>query len=110
MHVILNRMKAWGKTMHQVIYDRNQFTSMQDGQKFRFPRPDDLVWATCMELAIQAMNQEYPDPDLTDGALYYENPATATSEWFRRKVNSGEWTKTVQIGHHTFYKESKVQV
>lgn len=102
MHVILNRMKAWGQSMHRVIYGKNQFTSMQDKQHTVFPKPDDQVWETCLGLAVQVMNKDYPDPDLTDGALYYENPATATSPWFVEHCK--EWKKTVQIGHHIFYK------
>lgn len=105
MHVVLNRAKAWGQSLHKVIYAPNQFTSMQDEQRNKYPKPGDLVWETCMLLALQVTNKEFPDPDPTGGALYYRNAVTATSKWFQDKVESGEWEKTVQIVNHEFWRE-----
>ena len=86
--VVLNRIKSssFPNTMSGVIYQSYAFTAVDDGQINLTPD------ATAKKAAQDAMNGWDP----TYGALYYYNPATATSSWiFSRKT-------TVTIGNHVF--------
>ena len=86
--VVMNRIKSssFPNTMSGVIYQRYAFTAVDDGQINLTPN------ATAKKAAQDAMNGWDP----TYGALYYYNPATATSSWiFSRKT-------TVTIGNHVF--------
>ena len=86
--VVLNRIKSasFPNTMSGVIYQRYAFTAVDDGQINLTPN------ATARKAALDAINGWDP----TYGALYYYNPATATSSWiFSRKT-------TVTIGRHVF--------
>ena len=86
--VVLNRIKSasFPNTMAGVIYQRYAFTAVDDGQINLTPNE------TAKKAARDAMNGWDP----SYGALYYYNPATATSQWiFSRKT-------TVTIGNHVF--------
>lgn len=86
--VVLNRIKSasFPNTMAGVIYQSYAFTAVDDGQINLTPN------ATARKAALDAMNGWDP----SYGALYYYNPATATSQWiFSRKT-------TVTIGNHVF--------
>ena len=86
--VVMNRIKSasFPNTMAGVIYQSYAFTAVDDGQINLTPN------ATAKKAAQDAMNGWDP----TYGALYYYNPATATSSWiFTRKT-------TVTIGNHVF--------
>jgi N-acetylmuramoyl-L-alanine amidase len=86
--VILNRVRnaAFPNTVSGVVYQKHAFTAVSDGQINL--TPDD----TAMRAAKDAINGWDP----TGGALYYYNPAVATSAWiFDRQ------TVTV-IGRHVF--------
>ncbi len=86
--VVMNRIKSasFPNTMSGVIYQRYAFTAVDDGQINLTPN------ATARKAAQDAMNGWDP----SYGALYYYNPATATSSWiFSRKT-------TVTIGNHVF--------
>lgn len=86
--VVLNRIKSasFPNTMAGVIYQRYAFTAVDDGQINLTPNE------TAKKAARDAMNGWDP----SYGALYYYNPATATSQWiFSRKT-------TVTIGRHVF--------
>ena len=86
--VVLNRIKSasFPNTMSGVIYQRYAFTAVDDGQINLTPND------TARKAAQDAMNGWDP----SYGALYYYNPATATSSWiFSRKT-------TVTIGNHVF--------
>lgn len=86
--VILNRVKSsqFPNTISGVIYQKNAFTAVSDGQINLTPD------ATAMNAAKDAVNGWDP----TYGCLYYYNPAVATSKWiFSRE------TVTV-IGKHVF--------
>ncbi len=88
--VVMNRIKsaAFPNTMSGVIYQSYAFTAVDDGQINLSPN------ATARKAALDAMNGWDP----TYGALYYYNPATATSQWiFSRQT-------TVTIGNHVFAK------
>lgn len=86
--VVMNRIKSasFPNTMSGVIYQRHAFTAVSDGQINLTPNE------TAKKAARDAMNGWDP----TYGAIYYYNPAVATSAWiFTRKT-------TVTIGNHVF--------
>ena len=88
--VVMNRIKSssFPNTMSGVIYQSYAFTAVADGQINLTPN------ATAKKAAQDAINGWDP----SYGALYYYNPATATSSWiFSRKT-------TVTIGNHVFAK------
>ncbi len=86
--VVLNRVKSasFPNTISGVIYQKNAFTAVSDGQFNLTPN------ATARKAALDAMNGWDP----SYGSLYYYNPDIATSAWIlTRKV-------TVTIGKHVF--------
>ncbi len=86
--VILNRVRnnEFPNTVSGVVYQKHAFTAVTDGQINLTPND------TAMKAARDAINGWDP----TGGALYYYNPAIATSAWiFDRQ------TVTV-IGKHVF--------
>ena len=86
--VIMNRIRSpkFPNTVSGVVYQKHAFTAVSDGQINLTPND------TAMKAARDAMNGWDP----TGGALYYYNPAIATSSWiFDRQ------TVTV-IGKHVF--------
>ena len=86
--VVLNRVRnsAFPNTISGVVYQKHAFTAVSDGQINLTPNE------TAMKAARDAINGWDP----TGGALYYYNPAVATSAWiFDRQ------TITV-IGKHVF--------
>ncbi len=103
MHVVDNRVTAgWGNYTH-VITAHNQFSSMSvlgDSQTIVWPIWEDPIFSMCGDLADKVYG--HTDPDLTNGALYYYNPATATSQWFMDNIATRP--KVATIGHHVFFK------
>lgn len=88
--VVMNRIRSssFPNTMSGVIYQRYAFTAVDDGQINLTPN------ATAKKAAQDAINGWDP----SYGAIYYYNPATATSSWiFTRQT-------TVTIGNHVFAK------
>lgn len=113
LHCIKNRIGYVGfaKTLHGVIYDKNQFTSMSVPSDFEFnldPEKtsglDKVMWYESIRLASIVLNTDDADP--TDGAHYYENAKTATSGWFQTTIvnDTINHPKTCKILSHTFYK------
>ena len=86
--VVLNRMKhpSFPNTMSGVIYQPGAFSCLADGQ-FNQPVAD-----SCYRAARDALNGWDP----SGGAIYYFNPATATSKWI--------WSRPllITIGKHRF--------
>ena len=86
--VVLNRVqsKEFPNTVSGVVYQKHAFTAVSDGQ----------INLTPNETAMRAARDAINGWDPTGGALYYYNPAVATSAWiFDRQ------TVTV-IGKHVF--------
>ncbi len=86
--VIMNRIRSpqFPNTVAGVVYQKHAFTAVSDGQINLTPND------TAMKAARDAINGWDP----SGGALYYYNPAVATSSWiFDRQ------TITV-IGRHVF--------
>ena len=86
--VVLNRLENedFPDTLHGVVFQKNAFTCVSDGQYYLTPN------RTAYQAALEAIQGEDP----TDGCLYYWNPVTATSKWI--------WTREIQtrIGNHVF--------
>ncbi|SHH32852.1 spore cortex-lytic enzyme [Tepidibacter thalassicus] len=88
--VILNRTKdpRFPHSIAGVIYQPGAFTAVDDGQINLNPT----------ESAIRAARDAINGWDPTGGAIYYWNPATATSKWIWRLK------PTLKIGKHWFAK------
>ena len=86
--VILNRVEhpSFPNTISGVVYEQGAFTCMVDGQI------DEPVADSAYQAARDALNGADP----TGGAIYYFNPATATSAWI--------WSRPLitVIGNHRF--------
>lgn len=86
--VVLNRVASenFPDTIAEVIYQRGAFDAVADSQFYLTPN----------ETALRAAQDALNGWDPTNGALYYWNPATATSRWI--------WTVpiTTSIGRHVF--------
>lgn len=86
--VILNRVesKKFPNTVKGVIFEHLAFTAVSDGQIYL--KPD----STAYQAARDALNGVDP----TGNALYYWNPAKATSKWI--------WSRPIikRIGNHVF--------
>lgn len=88
--VILNRIKSpdFPNTISQIIYQPRAFESVSNGSIWK-KQPD-----TSAKRAVQdAINGSDP----SNGALYFYNPATATSSWVKTALQPIK-----QIGKHTF--------
>ncbi len=86
--VILNRVRhpSFPNTVAGVIYQPGAFTAVSDGQ----------INLTPNEEALRAARDALNGWDPTYGAIYYYNPAVATSKWiFSRPVH-------ITIGKHVF--------
>jgi spore germination cell wall hydrolase CwlJ-like protein len=120
MWVIKNRVghPGFAHTLHDVIYGKNQFTSMSVPSDPEFnlePKDDDEIWQSCRLQAAAVLgggevgcvndgSQEFlPDP--TKGAHYYANLHNCTSGWFHDNIvlNTHDHPITAQIGRHTFF-------
>lgn len=86
--VILNRLNhpEFPNTISGILFQPGAFTAVQDGQFYL--EPD----AT----AYRAVEEALAGRDPTGGALFYWNPAKATSRWI--------WTRPIikRIGNHVF--------
>ena len=88
--VVLNRVKSseFPNTISGVIYQKNQFSCIKDGQ---FNKAIDKN-STVYKAAQEAINGSDP----TNGALFFYNPKTTKSKW----LFSLKTVKT--IGNHRF--------
>lgn len=88
--VVLNRVRhsSFPNTIAGVIYQKGAFTAVDDGQI------NVAIRESCFNAAKDALNGWDP----SGGAIYYYNPATATSSWI--------WSRPVikRIGKHVFCK------
>lgn len=86
--VILNRVDSpdFPNTVKEVIFEPLAFTAVADGQ----------IYYTPNTTAIKAVREAIGGWDPSGGALYYWNPAKATSKWI--------WSRPIikKIGNHVF--------
>ena len=91
--VVLNRVEhpSFPNSISGVIYQPGAFSCLDDGQ---FDQP-------ISESAYRAAQEALNGSDPSGGAVYYFNPATATSAWI--------WSRPliVQIGNHRFLQLKK---
>lgn len=88
--VIMNRVqsRAFPGSTYGVIFQRNAFTAVNDGQ----------YWLTPNASAYRAVREAAKGWDPSSGATYYYNPVTATDQWiFTRSTIK-------KIGKHVFAK------
>lgn len=86
--VVKNRLHSseFPSTIEGVIYQRNAFTAVQDGQYELTPT----------SISYKAVRDAWTGWDPSQGATYYYNPQIATSEWIFTR------TPTFSIGRHLF--------
>ena len=86
--VVLNRVRhpSFPNTISGVIYQNGAFSCLSDGQ----------FWQPVAQSAYQAARDALNGSDPSGGAIYYFNPAKATSKWI--------WSRPliVVIGSHRF--------
>jgi len=86
--VIMNRVKdsKFPNTVYGVCFQPGAFDAVRDGQYFSPPS----------ESSLKAARSAISGYDPTYGALYYWNPATATSKWI--------WSRRImlRLGKHVF--------
>ena len=86
--VVLNRIEhpSFPNSLSGVIYQKGAFSCLSDGQ---FDQP-------IADSAYRAAREALSGSDPTGGAIYYFNPATATSKWI--------WSRPhlLTIGKHRF--------
>ena len=106
MNVIYNRTQHVGfaRTIHDVIYGKNQFTSMSVPSDPEFnlePQAGDAIYAACLidagPVLLGVMD------DLTNGAVWYANEEEVEAGgWYERNIINGAHPVTLRYGHHTF--------
>lgn len=105
--VIANRAEDWNLSLHEVIYAKNQFTSMSVSSDPEFnwtpSAPADIdVYNECLGAAPAAFARSGDDP--TGGSHYYANLEEVTSGWFTRNiVESPEHPLMATIGKQSFF-------
>jgi spore germination cell wall hydrolase CwlJ-like protein len=99
-NVVMNRLghKGFPNTICGVVKQGHeqgtcQFSWWCDGRSD--DAREDEPYSHAKEIARKALNRQIKDP--TDGALYFHN-RKVTPNW------SKEYTKTVEVGEHVFYK------
>jgi N-acetylmuramoyl-L-alanine amidase len=86
--VVMNRVQSpdFPDSISEVIFQSGQFTALDDGQ----------YWLTPNQTAYRAARAALNGTDTTKGALFYYNPAIATSTWSKARP------KISKIGNHVF--------
>jgi N-acetylmuramoyl-L-alanine amidase len=116
MHVIMNRVASpeFPNTIHDVIYQQNAFSwTREDNPEhgYGLTGTGDIspaiktmpIWNACLYAAKNVINS---DSDPTDGALYYANLKTvSTDSWFYKNIVSrpDEHPFKIKLGEHSFY-------
>jgi N-acetylmuramoyl-L-alanine amidase len=86
--VIANRVRNpnFPNSVYGVVFEPGAFTAVSDGQYYRAPTAS----------SVKAARSAISGWDPSGGAIYYWNPATATSKWI--------WSRRIitRIGKHVF--------
>jgi N-acetylmuramoyl-L-alanine amidase len=114
-NVIKNRANAWERAvtspLHNVIFQKNQFTSMSVSSDPEFnlvPKMGDPQYSIALDLCIAILTDKLADN--TNGALYYGYLKECTSGWFSKTISGPDGKGTVThplvatIGRQSFYK------
>lgn len=105
-NVIMNRVKYakwWGHDIIDVCLKPYQFSCWNKNDpnlpKLEAVTDADPLFGQCLKIAMEAANGELKD--VTDGATsYYDKRMRIAPVWAAKMV------KTVDIGHHAFFKEA----
>lgn len=102
-HVILNRSKAWNKTIEQVIFMPKHFKCWRDRKPMqsRELTRRELYNADCAYNMAQAQQR--------DDILYYMRYDEPRPEWLVKGLLSGRIVKYKRIGDHVFYRDLEVR-
>ena len=107
-NVVRNRVnhKSFPDTFAGVICQKNQFSAMTfkgDLMTVKWPAATDGSFAQALDIA-EDVYANPASPDSTGGALFYRNPATATSKWYEQNVaQNPQYRITATVGHHVFH-------
>ena len=107
-HVIKNRVgfPSFPKTLRNVLTQTNAFSCLlpNDPEYGKKPDADDPQNLFCAYIAPKILDGS--DPDLTNGAHFYINAATATSPWFLNHIVGDKINHPLlaTIGRQNFYK------
>jgi hypothetical protein len=110
MNVVCNRIgyPGFARNLHDVVYGKNEFTSMSDpnNPEFRlYPDAADLLWVCCLRFACQLLSSKGAiDP--SRGAHYYADLTYITPDgWFQKFVLDmpAKHPHTVTIGRQSYY-------
>jgi len=108
MAVCINRVGAPGfaKTLHDVIYGKNQFTSMSvptDPEFHMYIDQTEPLFVIALRGARDLLAGVLKDP--TNGARWYANLKNVTSGWFWTHIvgDPKQHPITARIGRHTFF-------
>ena len=101
---------GFASTLHEVIYGKNQFSSMSISTDPEYnlgaPQVTDPEYPS-YQAATNIVNTiaAGTDSDPTNGALYYANLAESTSGWFFRHVVNDPVNHPLRatVGHQVFY-------
>jgi N-acetylmuramoyl-L-alanine amidase len=90
--VVLNRTidSHFPSTIKEVIFQKNAFSCVKNGR----------INASANQDCYNAVYDAIRGADPTNDALFFYNPATATSNWMKETEKINKTT----IGHHTFFK------
>lgn len=88
--VVLNRVDSdqFPNSIASVIYQSGQFSPVSSG----------VINRSADSESVQAVKQALKSGDISNGALFFYNPRTATSRWLDSR------STTTVIGNHTFKK------
>lgn len=107
-HVIKNRVDAhdFPKTLRGVLTQVNAFSCLlpNDPEFGKRPLAGDVQYEFCKEIVPRILAGV--DVDITQGAHYYMNSATATSHWFLHVIVDDKINHPLfaTIGKQNFYK------
>lgn len=105
--VMENRLNAekWGATMHDVVSDRLQFSSMTalgDPMTVKWPNsqcpPADLAAWDVAQKAVSDVIRAGASQDPTNGAEFYFNPGVVKPKWAKA------FQLVATIGKHEFFR------
>ena len=113
--VIFNRARDWIQSYHEVVYGKNQFSSMSIPSDAEYNLQPDPAKTYEYGIYKELYDNVVPEVlrghgyDISIGAHYYANLATMTSGWFVENI-SGQDGKglrdhpfTVKIGKQSFF-------
>lgn len=97
-HVIAERMRKRKKNAHSIVFERNQFSWVNDNVNDAIR--DNYALLSCLQAVEECLNQRMEGKTLF-GADHYYNPNKCNPAW----ANSPEMHKVAVIGNHIFMRD-----